>query len=81
MSSVKNSWTLAKKKSSNMTTTALAEQRAITKFCVKLKKTAAVTMQMTKDAGMDSNAGKTTVYKWHNGYGEGRESLCDDAVG
>ena len=34
---------------------------------------------MITDAGMDANTGKTTVYKWHKRYREGRESLCDDA--
>ena len=59
-----------------MTTSVLTEQRAIIKFCVKLKKTE--TMRMIMDAGNDSNAGKTTMYKWHKSYREGRESWCDD---
>jgi hypothetical protein len=54
------------------------EQRAVIKFCVKLKKTATGTFEMLKSAYDVGCLSRTSVFKWHTSFKEGRESLEND---
>jgi hypothetical protein len=55
------------------------EQRAGTKFCVKLKKVATETFEILKCAYGEECLWKTSVFQWHTTFKEGREPIQDDA--
>ncbi|XP_067942994.1 protein GVQW3-like [Watersipora subatra] len=54
------------------------EQRVCVKFCVKLGKSGAETLQMLRTAYGDSALKKTACYEWHKKIREGRTSTKDD---
>jgi transposase len=54
------------------------EQRAVIKFCVKLKKTATETLEMLISAYGEECLSRTSVSEWHKRFKEGRESLEAD---
>jgi hypothetical protein len=54
------------------------EQGAVIKYRVKLKKTAIETFEMLKSAYGEECLSRTSVFKWHKRFKEGRESLQDD---
>jgi hypothetical protein len=54
------------------------EQRATIKFCVKLKKTATETFEMLKSAYGEECLSRTSMFKLHKRFKEGRESLQED---
>jgi hypothetical protein len=54
------------------------EQRGNIKFCQKLGKFAIETFQMIKQAYNEEALGRSAVFKWHERFAQGRESLEDD---
>ncbi len=56
----------------------LIEQRAATKFCVKLDHSATKTSDMLKNAYSDASLSRTNVFDWHKRFREGRTSIADD---
>jgi hypothetical protein len=54
------------------------EQRAVVKFCAKLKKTATETFEILKSACAEECLPRTRVFERNKGFKEGRESLQDD---
>jgi hypothetical protein len=55
------------------------EQRYAIKFCVKLNKSATETFVSLTEASGDETLSRTTVFKWHKAFKEGRENVEDDA--
>lgn len=66
--------TLLKKK---MTSTGDVETRAVIKFCVGLGKTPTQTRSMIEE-GLKRKCSRSLVFKWHERYRNGRESIEDD---
>jgi transposase len=54
------------------------EQRYAIKFCVKLNKSATETFVSLTEAYGDATLSRTTVFKWHKAFKEGRENVEDD---
>jgi hypothetical protein len=48
------------------------EQRAVIKFCIKLKKTATETFEMLKSVYGEEYPSKTSVFEWHKMFKDGR---------
>lgn len=61
-----------------MTSTGDTELRSVVKFCVGLGKSPAETLNMIKDSSTLPSCGKTFVYKWHERFRNGRNSVEDD---
>jgi hypothetical protein len=49
------------------------EQRAVIRFCVKLRKTAIETFEMLKNAYGEECLWRTSVFQWDKTFKEGRE--------
>jgi hypothetical protein len=47
------------------------EQRAVIKFCAKLKKTATEMFEMLKSAYSEDCLSRTSVFEWHKRFKEG----------
>lgn len=60
-----------------MTSTGDVETRAVIKFCVGLGKTPTQTRSLMED-GMKRKCSRSLVFKWHERYRNGRESIEDD---
>jgi hypothetical protein len=54
------------------------EQRANIKFCQKLCKSRSETFNMTKQVYGEEALGRSAVFKWHQSFEQGRDSLEDD---
>ena len=54
------------------------EERYAIKFCFKLGKNATETYGMLQTAYEPSCMGRWTVFEWHKGFKEGRESVRDN---
>ena len=54
------------------------EQRINIKFCAKVGKSASETLDMLRGAYGDNVLKKYSVFEWHKGFKEGRESVKDD---
>jgi len=54
------------------------EQWYAIKFCVKLNKSATETFASLTEAYGDATLSRTTVFKWHKAFKEGRENVKDD---
>lgn len=54
------------------------EQRANIKFCFKLGKTGAETLELMRKVYGDECMSSTRVYEWFRRFKEGREGLGDD---
>lgn len=54
------------------------EQRANIKFCQKLGKSPSETFNMIKQVYGDEAFGRSAVFKWHQRFAQGRDSLEDD---
>ena len=53
----------------------MIEQRINIKFCVKLGKTATVTVKMLRNVYRDSSMPRTRIFKWHKRFVEGRKDV------
>jgi hypothetical protein len=51
------------------------EERAVIKFCVKLKKTTTETFEMLKSAYGEECLSRKSVFEWHRRFEVGQESL------
>lgn len=60
-----------------MTSTGDVETRAVIKFCVGLGKTPTQTLNLI-ESGMKRKCSRALVFKWHNRFRNGRESINDD---
>jgi len=54
------------------------EQRCAIKFCVKLNENAKETYEKLKRAYGEHALSRTQVFRWHNAYLDGRESVEDE---
>jgi transposase len=54
------------------------EQRANIKFCQKLGKSPSKTFNMMKQVYGEEALGRSAVFKWHQRFAQGRDSLEDD---
>jgi hypothetical protein len=54
------------------------EQRMNTKFCVKISKSASETLALLTVANDEYAMKKSSVFKWHRRFEEGRENMQDD---
>lgn len=54
------------------------EQRANVKFCQKLGKSATETLQLIRQVYGEDALGRSAVFKWHQRFSQGRDSLEDD---
>jgi hypothetical protein len=54
------------------------EQRVCIKFCVKLDKSAAETLEIPHEAFGEHSLSRTAVFKWHSRFKAGRVSDEDD---
>ncbi len=61
-----------------MTSTDFKEQCAIIKYCVNLGKTPTQTRTLMQQANMSTSVSRSLVFKWHDRYRQGRETLEDD---
>jgi transposase len=57
------------------------EQRALIKFCIKLKTAATETFEMLKRVYSEECSSRTSVFEWRKRFKEGRESLRDERKG
>ena len=56
----------------------ILEERYAIKFCFKLGKNATETYGMLHTAFLPSCMNRASVFEWHKGFNEGRESFRDD---
>jgi len=54
------------------------EQRSAIKFCVKLNENATETYEKLKMACGEHAVSRTRVFRWHNAFLDGRESVEDE---
>ena len=56
----------------------IIKQRVNIKFCVKLKKTPAETLQMINEVYGEDALSRTQVLQWHKNFREGRDDVHDE---
>lgn len=75
---IQNIQTLVVNIISKMTSTDYSEHRTIIKFCVNLGKTPTQTREMLESAAIRPPVSRALIFKWHERFRNGRESVEDD---